>query len=83
MKFVFHYVYILRSTASADRHYVGMTADIEARLENHNSGKCAHTAKFRPWEIETAIAFRSEKKALAFEKYLKSNSGRAFSKKHF
>jgi hypothetical protein len=32
--------------------------------------------------IETAIAFWSEKKALAFEKYLRSHLGRAFSKRH-
>ena len=34
-------------------------------------------------QIETAIAFRSKEKASAFEKYLKSHSGRAFAKKHF
>jgi putative endonuclease len=56
---------------------------LSARLKAHNSGQNHHTAKLRPWEIETAIAFRSKEKALSFEKYLKSHSGRAFSKKHF
>jgi hypothetical protein len=42
-----------------------------------------HTSKFRPWQIETAVAFRSKDKAVAFEQYLKSHSGRAFAKKHF
>lgn len=40
----------------------------------------AHTAKFRPWRIETAISFRSESKAMAFEKYLKSGSDREFAR---
>jgi hypothetical protein len=31
----------------------------------------AHTAKFRPWRIKTAIAFRDRAKAAAFEIYLK------------
>jgi hypothetical protein len=42
-----------------------------------------HRYTDRPWQIETAIAFRSREKAAAFEKYLKSHSGRAFASKHF
>jgi putative endonuclease len=83
MKSVFHYVYLLRSIAEPDRHYVGMTTDLETRLERYNGGQSAHTAKFRPWQIDTAIAFRSRDKAAAFEHYLKSHSGRAFAKNHF
>jgi putative endonuclease len=60
-----------------------MTGDIEKRLKIHNTGRCKHTLKYKPWQIETAIAFRSKEKAFAFEKYLKSHSGRAFAKKHF
>jgi len=79
----FYYVYILHSIADAVRYYVGMTSDLETRLKMHNTGKCTHTAKYRPWQIETAIAFRYKDKAVAFEKYLKSHSGRAFAKRHF
>ena len=82
MNSVFHYVYILSSVADPDRHYVGMTTDLDARLSTHNAGKCVHTAKYRPWQIDTVIAFRTGDKAVAFEKYLKSHSGRAFAKKH-
>jgi len=35
------------------------------------------------WQIQTAVAFRDKAKSVAFEKYLKSQSGRAFAKKHF
>jgi len=79
----FHYVYILVSKSDESRHYTGLTKDLEARLKAHNVGTVSHTAKFRPWQIETAVAFRSRKKAVAFEKYLKSHSGRAFAIKHF
>ena len=79
----FHYVYILCNLANNHRHYVGMAEDLEERLRAHNAGRCRHTSKFRPWQIEIAIAFRSKEKAVTFEKYLKSHSGRAFARKHF
>jgi predicted GIY-YIG superfamily endonuclease len=77
----FHYVYILKSLIKPDRYYSGLANDLEARLKKHNEGTCPHTKKYRPWRIETAIAFRSREKAADFEKYLKSHSGRAFAKK--
>ena len=79
----FHYVYILVSEADDEAHYSGMTRDLKTRLIDHNRGKCPHTAKHRPWRIETAIAFRSEAKARRFERYLKTGSGREFSRRHF
>ena len=42
-----------------------------------------HTSKFKSWKINTAIAFTNKGKALAFEKYLKTHSGRAFAKNTF
>lgn len=79
----FFYVYMLQSIDSPGHWYVGLTEDLAARLNAHNAGKVPHTSKFAPWRIETAVAFRDEPKAVAFEKYLKSQSGRAFAKKHF
>jgi predicted GIY-YIG superfamily endonuclease len=74
------YVYILQSLQEADHFYTGITDDLEARLQKHNSGDVTHTAKYRPWTIKTYIAFTDGKRAVAFEKYLKSGSGRAFAK---
>jgi putative endonuclease len=54
---------------------------LKRRLPEHNAGKSAHTAKFKPWELVWYCAFPDKYKALAFEKYLKSHSGRAFAKK--
>jgi putative endonuclease len=64
-----------------DRYYIGFTEELEPRLNAHNSGQVPHTSKHRPWHIKTAIAFTDRQKALDFETYLKSPSGRAFSKK--
>ena len=77
----FYYVYILQSAAGTGRFYTGFTENLETRLKDHNSGKNPHTAKQKPWRIKTAIAFSDRNKALEFERYLKSPSGRAFSKK--
>ena len=80
---MFHYTYILVSEMDPDRHYVGSTSDLNARLAAHNSGKVSHTSKFKPWRVETAVAFRSKEKACTFERYLKSGSGREFARRHF
>jgi predicted GIY-YIG superfamily endonuclease len=79
----FHYVYILIDTTTETHHYVGSTQDLQARLAKHNAGEVPHTSKFKPWRIQTAIAFDCKEKAVAFEDYLKSGSGREFAKRHF
>lgn len=81
LKQSFHYVYILQSEKDTKRYYTGFTDNLENRFRDHNSGKSPHTAKLRPWRIKTAIAFSDRNRAIAFEEYLKTPSGRAFSKK--
>jgi predicted GIY-YIG superfamily endonuclease len=78
-----HYVYLLQSISHLNEPYVGLTDDLRKRLKDHNDGRSPHTAKFRPWVLVAYFAFGQEKTALAFEKYLKSGSGRAFAKRHF
>ena len=77
------YVYILRSTADGEHYYVGISDDLKSRLRQHNAGEVAHTSKHRPWTLKNYFAFEDKQKAYAFERYLKSGSGRAFAKKHF
>ena len=77
----FFYVYILRSEAAPETFYVGFTENLRTRLKTHNSGQVPHTAKHRPWRIKTAVAFTDRQRAVEFERYLKSSSGRAFAKK--
>jgi putative endonuclease len=78
----FHYVYILVSKADESIHYTGFTTSVKERLAMHNRGKCQNTSPYRPWRVETVIAFSSEEKAHAFERYLKSGSGREFARRH-
>ena len=78
----FKYVYILQSEDGL-HFYVGITDRPRRRLASHNAGQVTHTAKHGPWRIRTLIAFSDERRAYAFEKYLKSGSGRAFASKRF
>ncbi|PIR53515.1 excinuclease ABC subunit C [Candidatus Peregrinibacteria bacterium CG10_big_fil_rev_8_21_14_0_10_49_10] len=78
-----YYVYILESEKNTKHWYVGVTRDLNRRLNEHNAGDSIHTNKFKPWKIKNYTAFNSQKKAEAFERYLKSNSGRVFSKRHY
>jgi predicted GIY-YIG superfamily endonuclease len=63
--------------------YTGCTHDLEDRIKRHNSGQVEATKNILPVEIVTYVTFTDKYKAYNFEKYLKSGSGRAFSKRHF
>jgi putative endonuclease len=75
------YVYVARSDNFQDQEYTGVTANLKTRMADHNAGRSSHTAKFAPWTLVWYCAFQDKLRALAFEKYLKSHSGRAFAKK--
>ena len=75
------YVYLLRSELRPEKTYVGFSTDVHSRLRAHNEGKSVHTARFRPWRLETYLAFTDEYKARDFERYLKTSSGKAFAAK--
>jgi putative endonuclease len=74
------YVYI-QSITAPEHYYIGATDDLRTRLQQHNAREASHTSKYTPWAIKTYIAFSDKKQAFAFERYLKSPSGRAFAKK--
>ena len=75
-------VYILRSDKDPSRYYTGLTSDLAARLDAHNAGRVPHTADGKPWIIDVIVEFADQRRAVAFEKYLKSGSGFAFAKRH-
>ena len=77
------FVYILQSHSDPERHYTGVTSDVDNRLEWHNHGPSGQTLKHRPWSLLVVVEFPTEAPARRFERYLKSGSGRAFAKRHF
>ena len=77
------YVYILTTDHSPAHYYIGSSTNLKRRLTEHSAGQCAHTSKYKPWKVKNAFWFHDGEKAHAFERCLKSSSGRAFAKKHF
>ena len=76
-------VYVLKSEIDPARYYTGLTSNLAARFDGHNSGQCSHTASGRPWIVDVVVEFADERRAVAFERYLKSGSGVAFAMRHF
>ena len=78
------FVYVLKSADSKPHFYIGLTSDVHARLADHNAGRCPHTARLTgPGSFTSPSKFPDEQRAIDFERYLKSGSGRAFAKRHF
>ena len=77
------FVYLLRSSIDPQQYYVGLTSNPVARLAAHNAGQSPHTRRSRPWRALVVIEFSDSERARAFEQYLKSGSGREFSRRHF
>lgn len=75
-------VYLLRRRKNSNRHYAGGCNDMKSRIAEQNSGERKTTSKRGPWKLDPAIYFSNEAKATAFDRYLKTGSGRSFSKRH-
>ena len=76
-------VYVLKSIQEPSRYYTGVTSNLRSRLAAHNAGRCAHTSDGRPWQLDVIVRFADERRAIEFERYLKSGSGTAFAMRHF
>jgi predicted GIY-YIG superfamily endonuclease len=74
-------VYLIKSKSFSEKLYVGYTTNLDKRFASHNSGNSAHTTKYKPWQLLVYFCFAEKQKAAAFERYLKSQSGRAFIQK--
>ena len=48
----------------------------------HNVGGSLYTSRYKPWALHVYVVFQEESKAIEFEKYLKSGSGKSFAKNH-
>jgi predicted GIY-YIG superfamily endonuclease len=75
-------VYVLKSASDPPCYYTGLTSKLSTRLDAHNGGHCSHTASGRPWIVDLVVEFADERRAVAFERYLKSGSGVAFAMRH-
>ncbi|MEM6781793.1 MAG: GIY-YIG nuclease family protein, partial [Pseudomonadota bacterium] len=63
---IIYSVYLIRSLSDPTQKYVGISDDLEKRLDDHNQGKSKHTSKFIPWELVVNINFYDKYKAYDF-----------------
>ena len=56
-----YYTYKLEGLSRQEKHSIGYTSDSKQRLSDHNTGKCSHTTKFRPWKVKVYIAFEEQR----------------------
>jgi len=74
-----YYVYVLE--LSNKDYYAGSTKDLAKRFKKHQHGEVPHTSKHRPLKLVWYSAFSAKEKAIEFEDYLKTSSGKAFRNK--
>lgn len=60
--------------------YVGLTDNVERRVEEHNNGKNKTTKAYRPFELIYSMKFPSRIEAREHEKKLKSGYWKEFLK---
>lgn len=65
-----YYVYLLRSQKT-QKVYIGQTADLKRRFEQHNSGKELSTKNDLPWELIYYEAYKNRSLAMERERKLK------------
>ncbi|MFI5163177.1 MAG: GIY-YIG nuclease family protein [Sphingobacteriales bacterium] len=61
--------------------YVGMTSDLERRIDDHNKGYNKTTKPYRPFKVILIEEYETRPIARKREKYLKSGVGRAYLKR--
>jgi putative endonuclease len=72
-------VYVL-SSAQRNYLYVGLSNNIDRRVEEHQKGKERTTRAYRPFELVYTEKFLTRQEARDKEKYLKSGSGKEWLK---
>lgn len=74
-----YYVYIIK--LENHQYYTGYSENLSKRLQYHKNKAVPTTKRIKPIKLVYHAGFDNKKKALDFEKYLKSSSGFAFRNK--
>jgi putative endonuclease len=70
-----HHVYFLQSELNG-RYYVGITDNVERRLNEHNSGRVRSTAPYKPWRIRRVEEYVDISQATKRERFIKAKHSR-------
>ncbi|MCH8557106.1 MAG: GIY-YIG nuclease family protein [Balneolia bacterium] len=72
-----YFVYAIKSTHK-NYIYVGITSDLQRRIDQHNKGYEKSTKPYAPFELIYKEEQPDRKQARIREKYLKSAAGKRF-----
>jgi putative endonuclease len=72
-----HYIYILYSK-KLNKYYIGSTAAVEARLNQHNNGEVKFTSRGIPWILKYQEEFADRTSAMKREYQIKSKKSRKY-----
>ena len=78
----FMYIIYILEGINSGRLYTGYTENLDARLQNHNSGKVKSTKAYRPYRIIHTESYSDKTSARKRELFLKSGQGRKWIKGH-
>jgi putative endonuclease len=71
-----YYVYVLRSMADR-KLYIGYTANLKNRFQQHQAGAVASTQSRRPFELIFYEGYKSMEDAKRRERYFKTSKGKS------
>ena len=77
-----HYVYRIQSVSQPDHEWIDTTSNVKARVSLHNHGKVEETREYAPWVLTFYAAFPDIGHAKHFCRFLRSEPGHAFGRKH-
>ena len=72
-----YFTYIIYSN-SLDKFYVGQTADINTRIEDHNNSRSTYTKKTNDWELKHSEYFDNRTATIHRENEIKKKKSRKY-----
>jgi len=70
-------LYVLQSQKNG-RYYIGITKDIETRLNQHNRGVGKSTRSNKPWRLVYTEEYNTWSEAIKREKRIKSQKSKSY-----
>jgi len=71
-----YYVYVFKSSIDG-KLYIGYTADLRKRIQEHNRGSVISTKPRRPFKLVFYESFKSSTDAKRREQYFKTTKGKS------
>jgi putative endonuclease len=69
-----YFLYVLESVPTG-KHYLGIAADVDRRLHEHNTKSGRWTSAYKPWRLVAKDEFLDRAVASRRERFLKSREG--------